>query len=101
MATSYPRPGPAGQGLRVHYTDARPEHAYIAVEYRDGWFYIDERDLATKRYFKLLGGLWSSTIADAAGKTSTAPILRFRPAAKKVPDQRPVCWPAFPVPPPE
>ena len=47
--------GLAGRVLRIHHSESKPDHAYIAVAFRDGWFYIDERDLETKRYFKLLG----------------------------------------------
>ena len=66
--------GQVGRQLRVHHSDSKPDHAYIAVAYRGGWFYIDERDLETKRYFKLMGALWSSTIADSTARHS-APIL--------------------------
>jgi hypothetical protein len=31
-----------------------PKRAYIAVTYREGRFYIDERDLVTKQYYRLL-----------------------------------------------
>jgi len=68
------KPGLAGSMLRVHHSDSRPEHAYIAVAFRDGWFYIDDRDLVTKRYFKLLGALWSSTISDSTARHQ-APVL--------------------------
>jgi hypothetical protein len=47
----------------------------VAVPFRDGWYYIDERDLVTKRYFKLMGSLWTTTMADATAKTSAAPVL--------------------------
>ena len=32
----------------------RPEHAYVAVGYRDHWFYIDDRDHASKATFNLM-----------------------------------------------
>ncbi len=75
VTTSYPAPGPVGRELRIRYAKARPEHAYVAVEHRDGWFYIDERDQATKRFFRLLSTLWSVTIAESTGKASAAPVL--------------------------
>ncbi len=37
--------------VRQHH---RPEHAYVAVEYRDHWFYIDDRDHASKATFNLM-----------------------------------------------
>ena len=72
--------GLVGRELRIHHSDSKPDHAYVAVAFRDGWFYIDERDLETKRYFKLMGALWSSAIADATAKhpapTLTVPVSR-------------------------
>jgi hypothetical protein len=47
----------------------------VAVKYRDIWFYIDEKDQATKRFFRLLGTLWSVSIAESAASTSVAPVL--------------------------
>ena len=32
----------------------RPDQAYVAVGYRDHWFYIDERDHASKATFNLI-----------------------------------------------
>lgn len=66
--------GLVGRSLRVHHSDSKPDHAYIAVAFRNGWFYIDERDLVAKRYFKLLGALWSNTIADSTAR-HPAPML--------------------------
>lgn len=74
-ATTYPPLGPAGRGLRVHHSKTKPEHAAVAVQYRDGWFYIDETDQITKRFFRLMGALWSVTIAENAPKGSAAPVL--------------------------
>ena len=74
IATNAPAPGRAGRALHVAYSPDKPEHAYIAVEYRDGWFYIDDRDMRTKAYFNLLGGLWSMTMANAASGVA-APVL--------------------------
>lgn len=68
------KPGMVGRELRIHHSDSKPDNAYVAVAFRDGWFYIDERDLVTKRYFKLLGALWSSTIADTTARHPT-PVL--------------------------
>lgn len=70
-----PPPGRVGRQLRIHYSASKPEHAYIVVEHRDGWFYIDERDHATKHYFKLLGSLWTQAMAGAQGQGPAAPIL--------------------------
>ena len=60
-----PPPGRIGRQLKIAYSTEEPEHAYIAVAYREGWFYIDERDLVTKEYFWLLGGLWTLIMSKA------------------------------------
>lgn len=75
VATRYPPPGLAGRELRVHRSKARPEHAAVAVRYRDSWFYIDETDQNTKRFFRLMSALWSVTIAESTAKGSAAPVL--------------------------
>jgi hypothetical protein len=74
-AASYPPPGLAGRELRIRRTKARPEHASVAVKHRDGWFYIDKTDQATKRFFRLMCLLWSITIAESTPKASAAPVL--------------------------
>ena len=73
--SAYPRAGRPGRNLAINYSLDRPERPYIAVEHRDGWFYIDERDAATKRYFKLFGSLWSAAMAESLGSGSSTPVL--------------------------
>jgi hypothetical protein len=46
----------------------RPEHAYVSVRYRDYWFYIDERDQASKISFNLMLQL---TRLDLSGGSTT------------------------------
>jgi hypothetical protein len=75
VVASYPAVGALGQKLNIHYAQAEPEHAYVAVRHRDGWFYIDERDGDTKRYFKLLGSLWSLAVAKSLVNGPAAPVL--------------------------
>ena len=75
ITASYPPPGLVGRNLRIRHADARPEHAYVAVKHRDKWFYIDERDQATKAFFRLLSTLWSVTIAESTANGSAAPVL--------------------------
>ncbi len=36
------------QHVKQHH---RPEHAYVAVQFRDYWFYIDDRDHNSKMAF--------------------------------------------------
>jgi len=80
IAAPYPPPGLAGQHLRVRYSDDKPSGAAVAVPYRDGWYYIDETDRPTKRFFRLLSALWSVSMAEgtahAAGPVLTVPVSR-------------------------
>jgi hypothetical protein len=75
VAAVYPSPGLVGKDLRVDYSQARPEHATVAVPFRNGWFYIDETDQTTKKYFRLMSALWSVSIADSAADGSARPVL--------------------------
>jgi len=75
IAINYPPPGLAGQNLRIRHASDRPKHAYISVKYRDGWFYIDESDQATKGFFRLMSALWSVTIAENTTQGTAAPVL--------------------------
>ena len=75
IAVSYPPPSRVGRQLRVHYSRTEPEHASVAVKFRDGWFYIDEKDQATKLFFRLLTTLLAINIAESTGRTSSTPVL--------------------------
>lgn len=75
VAVSYPQPGMVGKQLRVRYSRTEPAHASVAVKYRNGWFYIDEKDQATKQFFRLLTTLLSINIAESTGRASAAPVL--------------------------
>ncbi len=75
VAASFPPPGQAAKELRIHASTAKPKHASVAVQYRGTWFYIDDTDQATKRFFRLLATLWSVTIAESGAKGSAAPVL--------------------------
>jgi hypothetical protein len=50
--------GPAGLPslpyLAVHARGIRPFEAFVAVEYRGTWYWIDDRDYASKRAFSIL-----------------------------------------------
>jgi hypothetical protein len=75
VVTPAPPPGRVGRQLKIAFSTDEPEHAYIAVAYREGWFYIDERDLITKEYFRLLASLWTMTMSKAIGQGAAAPLL--------------------------
>jgi len=74
-AADYPPRGPAGEQLRVRVAKARPDRAAVAVPYRNVWFYIDDRDRATKGFFRLLGSLWSVAVAEGTAGSTAAPVL--------------------------
>jgi hypothetical protein len=47
--------------MRVRFCRERPDDAFTAVHYRDHWYYIDDRDFASKRTFTFLMVLFSLT----------------------------------------
>jgi len=58
--------------IRVRNTGERPEDAYVAVPYRSQWFWIDDRDLTSKRVFSFLMLFFSLT---EKGDRQGAPIV--------------------------
>ena len=72
-ALPFDPPGPAGRGIRIHSSDARPQAARVAVEYRGRWYYVDESDARTKQWFGVLGLLFSAQVPDS--QASIAPML--------------------------
>ena len=40
--------------IRINYSKEYPENGFVAIQYRDYWFYIDDRDLLSKRTFAFL-----------------------------------------------
>ncbi len=60
-------PGLSDPGsLRIHCSHKRPADAFATVSYRGLWFWIDDRDLKTKRAFGLLMMLF--TLGDTGQK---------------------------------
>jgi hypothetical protein len=51
----------------------RPENAYVAVKHRDTWFYMDDRDKSSKRFFNAVYDLFNMEIAPSGGGGS--PVL--------------------------
>jgi hypothetical protein len=58
--------------LRVHRASARPKEAFVAVPYHGSWYWIDDRDLASKRTFAFV--LLLFTLADN-GPEGGVPVL--------------------------
>jgi hypothetical protein len=58
--------------VRVHSSAERSAQAFLSVPYRDHWFWIDDRDMTTKRNFALLMLLFA--LADT-GEKKGLPLL--------------------------
>jgi hypothetical protein len=50
----------------IHSSKENPPDAFVAVHYRNLWFWIDDRDLKSKRLFTFMMGLF--TLADTSDK---------------------------------
>ena len=64
--------------IRLRCSESRPDDAYISVEYRDYWFYIEDSDLDSKSTFlllQILGDLQAGT-TPSAGPVLTLPVAR-------------------------
>jgi hypothetical protein len=58
--------------LQVHWAAKLPDDAHVAVKYRNGWFWIDDRDHRSKAAFNFLMLLFSLT---ETGSAQNAPIV--------------------------
>ncbi len=63
----------AGRLLTVRSSPTQPESAWLAVPYRDQWFYIDESDRNSRRTLGLLNSLMRLEID--AGGAQNVPVL--------------------------
>lgn len=54
--------------FRVASSDQRPENAFVAVAYRDHWFYIPDDDLEAKSTFDLIGHIFALQTGAADGR---------------------------------
>ena len=69
VARAAPSEGPL---MRIHSSSEPPTDAYVAVRYRNYWFWIDDRDLDSKRAFTFLRIF--SSIAET-GSVPQVPII--------------------------
>jgi hypothetical protein len=58
--------------LKVHWSESSPDDAFVKIYHRDGWFWIDDCDLLSKRTFLMLGLI--STLAESS-EAAQAPLL--------------------------
>lgn len=65
-----------GDLLTVQHSKEKPKHDFVSVKYRNYWFYIDERDIQSKRTFVLLMQLYNLQSSSAApnGPLLTLPL---------------------------
>ena len=60
--------GPVPLLIRIASTHERPSDAFVAVSYRDYWFWIDDRDIPSKRLFSFI--MFIFTLVETGGKES-------------------------------
>jgi hypothetical protein len=58
--------------VRIHSSYERPADAFVAIPYRDHWFWIDDRDLMSKGMFSFLMFIFTLT---ETGEKEGAPIV--------------------------
>lgn len=66
-----------GEGFKppligIHHSATLPDDAFVAVEYRDTWFWIDDRDYPSKKLFSFL--MFVMTLTETGGKDG-APVM--------------------------
>jgi len=59
--------------IHVHNGTSEPETAFVAVPYRDRWFWIDDRDIHSKAMFNFLMILFSFT--ERGKQEAEAPVI--------------------------
>jgi len=57
----------------VHNGVSKPDDAFVAVSYRDHWFWIDDRDIYSKAMFQFLMILFSFT--ERGESEQMAPVI--------------------------
>jgi hypothetical protein len=69
---SVPGDAEATRLIRIHCSKGNPSDAFVAVNYRDRWYWIDDKDLKTKRAFSFM--LMLFTLADT-GERENLPLV--------------------------
>ena len=57
----------------VRWSKSRPKNAFVEIQHRGKWFYIDDRDADSKRFFNAVYDLFNITIAPPS--QSPGPVL--------------------------
>jgi len=58
--------------IRIHSSFFKPDDAFVAIPYRDHWFWIDDKDLVSKGMFSFLMFIFTLT---ETGEKEGAPIV--------------------------
>jgi hypothetical protein len=58
--------------VRIHSSSKKPDDAFVSIPYRDSHFWIDDRDLMSKKIFSFL--MFVFTLVET-GEKGTAPIV--------------------------
>jgi hypothetical protein len=58
--------------VRINSSLQRPEDAFVSIQYRDHWFWIDDRDIKSKQIFSFL--MFIFTLVETEGKDA-APVI--------------------------
>ena len=59
--------------IRIHSSREKPADAFVAVPYHGYWFWIDDRDLPSKRIFSFI--MFIFTLVEDTGRKEGAPIV--------------------------
>ncbi len=58
--------------IRILYSQTKPDNAYLSIQYRDHWYYIDDRDVRSKNTFTLMQILFSMA---KEGSRAVSPLI--------------------------
>jgi hypothetical protein len=68
MPSRVPAAAGGGSQLRIRFSAERPADALVAVRLRNGWFWVDDRDIHSKRAFAMV--LIFSTLVETGARES-------------------------------
>lgn len=66
------KPDGAKRMVSIHCSKTSPQNAYVAVPYRDYWFWIDDRDLKSKRAFAFVMVMFTLS---SSGEKEPMPLI--------------------------